>query len=145
MADIGHGRIEAGAHVFALRVYWEDTDAAGIVYYANYLKFIERGRTEMLRHAGVDQQAILEADGLAFAVRAVSVEYLRPAKLEDEIEVVTRVAELGGASLVLDQDVRRADAALAAAQVRIACIDRAGRPKRLPRALSDAIRHFAKA
>lgn len=145
MAEIGHGRIENGAHVFPLRVYWEDTDAAGIVYYANYLKFIERGRTEMLRHAGVDQQAILETDGLAFAVRAVSVEYLRPAKLEDDIEIVTRVADLAGASLVLDQTVRRDAENLATAAVRIACIDRAGKPRRLPRLLTDAIQDLARA
>lgn len=145
MPDLGHGRIERGAHVFPLRIYWEDTDAAGIVYYANYLKFIERGRTEMLRHAGVDQQKILEAEGLAFAVRAVNVEYLRPAKLEDEIEIVTSVAELGGASLVLDQGVRRGGEDLATAQVRIACIDRAGKPKRLPRQFVSAIRNFVRA
>jgi len=145
MAEIGHGRVESGAHVFPLRVYWEDTDAAGIVYYANYLKFIERGRTEMLRHAGVDQQKILDADGLAFAVRAVSVEYLRPAKLEDEIEIVTSVAELSGASLRLDQRVRRGAEDLATAEVRIACIDRAGKPKRLPRQFTSAIQDFVKA
>ncbi|MBM3555056.1 MAG: YbgC/FadM family acyl-CoA thioesterase, partial [Alphaproteobacteria bacterium] len=121
-----------------------DTDAAGIVYYANYLKFIERGRTEMLRLAGFDQQRLLAEKGLVFPVKSCAVEFVRPSRLEDRLEVVTRLAEIGGASLILDQTVRRGAEDIALANVRIACIDGAGKPRRLPSELKEAFARLEK-
>ena len=121
--------------VLTLRVYYEDTDAAGIVYYANYLRFLERGRTEFLRALGHDQPALMQ-DGIAFAVRSVNAEYLKPAKLDDTLAVETAVASLGKAQLVFSQRIRRNDELLLDAKIRIACIDPArGRPIPLPRAI----------
>ena len=119
------------AHTLTLRVYYEDTDFGGVVYYANYLKFIERGRTEALRELGVDQVA-LKAAGLVFVVRRVAADWLRPARFDDLLEVLTEVTEVGGASVRMVQEVRRDGAALFRAAVQIACMDEAGRPRRLP-------------
>ncbi|MBM3489795.1 MAG: tol-pal system-associated acyl-CoA thioesterase [Alphaproteobacteria bacterium] len=115
-----------------LRVYWEDTDAAGIVYYANYLRYFERGRSELVRARGIDQQRLLRQDGLMFAVRRVAVDYLAPARLDDELQVETCLTHLGAATLDLAQSVRRQARTLAQGQVRLACIDRAGRSRRIP-------------
>jgi len=138
------GRIENGEHVLALRVYWEDTDASGIVYYANYLRYVERARSDLLRHAGVSQQRLMDEAGLALAVRSCAVEYLRPARLDDELEVRSRITDMKGATLAARQSVHRAAGEeLARADVRIACIDRDGRPRRLPRAVVEALRPLA--
>jgi acyl-CoA thioester hydrolase len=118
-------------HRLTIRVYYEDTDFGGVVYYANYLKFIERGRTEALRALGVDQVA-LKAAGLVFVVRRVAADWLLPARFDDLLEVRTEVTEVGGASVRMAQEVRRGDAALFRATVQIACMDAAGRPRRLP-------------
>ena len=125
------GQIVNGEHRLPIRVYYEDTDFAGVVYYANYLKFIERGRTEALRALGVDQ-AKLKAAGLVFVVRRVTADWLRPARFDDLLEVRTAVTEVGGASVRMAQQVLREDAALFRATVQIACMDEAGRPRRLP-------------
>ena len=123
------------AHSLTLRVYYEDTDFGGVVYYANYLKFIERGRTELLRQLGVDQVA-LKAAGLVFVVRRVAADWLAPARFDDLLEVVTEVTEVGGASVRMAQEVRRGDVALFRATVQVACMDAGtdagGRPRRLP-------------
>lgn len=118
-------------HELTVRVYYEDTDFGGVVYYANYLKFIERGRTEALRALGVDQVA-LKAAGLVFVVRRVAADWLAPARFDDLLEVRTEVTEVGGASVRMAQEVRRGEAALFRAAVQIACMDGAGRPRRLP-------------
>ena len=118
-------------HSFALRVYYEDTDLAGIVYYANYLKFIERGRTEWVRALGVDQRA-LKAAGLVFAVRRIEADYLRPARFDDELVVQTAVQSVTGARIVVQQDVLRGDERLFAAQVVLVCLTDSGQPARLP-------------
>ena len=115
----------------AVRVYYEDTDLAGIVYYANYLKFIERGRSEWVRDLGVDQTA-LKAEGLIFAVRRVEADYFVPAKFDDDLVVETDVAEVGAAKAVVDQRVMRGDTLCFQAQVTIAMINDAGRPTRIP-------------
>jgi acyl-CoA thioester hydrolase len=120
------------SHRFSFRVYWEDTDAAGIVYYANYLRFAERARTEALLAAGVSQTEIRERFGLVLPVREATVRYLAPARLEDEIVVETRLEALGGARIILAQDVLRGGERLAEIRVVIACIDAAGRPRRVP-------------
>jgi acyl-CoA thioester hydrolase len=125
-------------HVFALRVYYEDTDAAGIVYYANYLKFAERARTEMLRAHGFDHTRLDAVAGLAFAVRSCNVDYLLPARLDDALEVHTRITRVGGATLEADQDIRRDGTTVTRMRVRLACLNRRGRPARLPPTLRTA-------
>ena len=127
------------AHLHRIRVYFEDTDAGGMVYYANYLKFAERARTEMLRSAGISHAEMVADDGLMLVVRRVTAEYRRSAKLDDELEIETRLAELGGATLTLDQTVRRGREVLVELVVTIACITRDGRPTRLPERIRQAI------
>jgi acyl-CoA thioester hydrolase len=135
------GRVDpaAGEHVFPVRVYYEDTDAAGIVYYANYLKFAERARTEMLRLLGREQQQMMETDGVAFAVKSARVEYFRPARLDDALEVRTGLIEVAGASLRVRQRIFRGEELLVDTQTRLAVMDRAGRPIRLPADIRAAL------
>jgi acyl-CoA thioester hydrolase len=124
-------------HAIRMRVYYEDTDAAGIVYYANYLRFLERGRTEFLRSLGHDQHALMK-EGIAFAVRSVSAEFLKPARLDDLLTVETAVASLGRAQVNFVQRILRDNELLLDAKVRVACIDPArGRPVPMPRALHE--------
>lgn len=120
------------AHTFPIRVYYEDTDMGGIVYYANYLKFIERARSDWVRDLGIDQRAMKDEDGIVFAVRRVECDYLAPARFDDQLEVRTSVHSVTGARLVMTQEVRRAGEALFAAQVTIVCINETGAPARLP-------------
>src|SRR5690349_4092052 len=138
------GEIRDGAHYFLTRVYWEDTDAAGIVYYANYLKFAERARTEMLRRLGVEQDALRRATGTVFAVKSCTVDYIAPARLDDALTVETELTQLGHASLELAQTVARAGRALARLQLRIACLGPDLKPARLPPSVRAALaRHLA--
>jgi acyl-CoA thioester hydrolase len=132
----------AAIHVWPIRVYYEDTDSEGIVYYANYLKFAERGRTEMLRAAGIVHPRLLEKYGVLFAVRNLSAEYLRPAKLDDALAIHTRLTEIRGASMCAEQIVRRSDEELVRITVRLACIARDGKPARLPRSLRATLGAF---
>ena len=121
-------------HRFALTVYFEDTDTAGIVYYANYLKFMERARSDMLRAVGIDQRTAKE-DGIGvYAVVEVNIRYLRPAKLGDDLMVVSAVKEVRAASVVIHQRVMRGSDILADARVTAAFLDHRDRPKRQPRA-----------
>ena len=122
-------------HCFDLRVYYEDTDLAGIVYYANYLRFIERARTEWVRACGVDQVALRADHGVVFAVRRVEADYLAPAHFDDVLDVRTVLQMLGGARIVLEQDIWRGDVRLFASIVTLVAIGRDGRPVRLPAAL----------
>lgn len=119
-------------HEFPIRVYYEDTDLAGIVYYANYLKFIERARSELIRERGVDQLALKAETGLVFAVRRVEADYLAPARFDDLLTVRTEIAELSGARLCLRQCVLRQDEVLFDAVVMLAVLAESGRPVRLP-------------
>ncbi len=109
--------------VLPVRVYYEDTDAAGMVYYANYLKFMERGRTEWLRALGFQQSRMVEEQGVAFVARSSAVEYLRSARLDDLLEIDTRVDSVGRAQVVFDQRVLRGGETLATGLMRIACVD----------------------
>lgn len=127
------------SHDLTLRVYYEDTDLAGIVYYANYLKYIERGRSEWLRALGIDQQAMHRDSGHVFAVRRVEADYLRPARFDDLLTVSTELAQASPARLRVDQQVQRDGQLLFAARVTIACLDRQGRAVRLPSVLRTAI------
>lgn len=121
-------------HHFPLRVYYEDTDLAGIVYYANYLKFIERGRSEWVRDLGIDQSAMKRDECVVFAVRKVDADYHSPAKYDDELVVVTDVEIVTGARLILRQTVQRDAKILFTARVTIVAINDAGAPARLPAA-----------
>jgi acyl-CoA thioester hydrolase len=122
----------AAVHAYPVRVYYEDTDAAGIVYYANYLKFAERARTEMLRDMGFDQIRIRDEDDAAFAVRACSVDYKSPARLDDALVVHTGVEKVGGASIGLLQTVTRDQQMLVVMHITLVCIRRDGRAGRVP-------------
>jgi acyl-CoA thioester hydrolase len=129
----------APAHEFQVRVYYEDTDAAGLVYYANYLKFAERARTEMLRQQGTDHATMLRSTGLGFVVRHCEIDYVKPARLDDLLRVTTRVAAVGGATLDLDQDVLRGHDILVCIRIGLALLGAAGRPARLPATLRAAL------
>ena len=120
------------AHSFPLRVYYEDTDLAGIVYYANYLKFIERARTEMVTEAGIDQAALKADSGVVFAVARIEADYLRPGKFQDDLCVLTEVAQVTAARIVLDQKVCRGGEVLFASVVTLVALSGDGRPVRLP-------------
>jgi acyl-CoA thioester hydrolase len=126
-------------HSMKLRVYYEDTDAAGIVYYANYLKFAERGRTEMMRALGFAHSRIDAETGTIFTVRRLAADYRGPARLDDALTVDTRVLEIGGATVLLDQQIRRDGAVLVALELLVACIGRDGRPRRVPPGLRAAL------
>jgi acyl-CoA thioester hydrolase len=126
------------------RVYWEDTDGGGIVYYANYLRFLERARTEWLRERGVVQSVLARDPGIVFAVVAVSIAYQRPARLDDVLYISCEPEQSGAATLEFRQDIRRDAAAgelLVEAQARIACLDAATlRPRRLPESILEVLK-----
>ena len=123
-----------------VRVYYEDTDAGGIVYYANYLKYAERARTEILRSIGMDQSDLLRDRHIAFAVRACNAEYLKPAILDDALVVRTRVADMTGARLAMHQDVCRGDDVLVELDVKLVCVNtETGAPTRLPLELRERL------
>jgi acyl-CoA thioester hydrolase len=126
------GHIAGGVHVLPLRIYYEDTDAAGIVYYANWLRFLERGRTELLRLIGQEHRALADERGVNWVVRRCAIDYLKPARLDETIEVVTSCGELRGASLDMIQLARRGEEILVRAELLVACMGATGRPVRLP-------------
>jgi acyl-CoA thioester hydrolase len=129
------GRLEGGTHILPVRVYYEDTDFSGVVYHASYLRFLERGRTDFLRLAGVDQSTLhAEGAGLIFAVRRMTIDFLKPARMDDVLIVETSTLEVRGASLVIAQAIRREGEAILTADVRVAALA-GGRPARIPDAL----------
>ncbi|SED44902.1 (3S)-malyl-CoA thioesterase [Rhizobiales bacterium GAS191] len=126
-------------HELTLRIYYEDTDFSGFVYHANYLRFMERGRTEWLRGLGIDQHAAFAmSPPLAFVVRRMTIDYLRPARMDDLVKVETGLVEMGGASLDLTQRVRRGEDTLVEANITVACVA-GGRPVRLPRLIHEVL------
>ncbi len=133
------GRIEGGIHRLPVRVYYEDTDAGGIVYHANHLKFAERARTEMLRCLALDHGTLRRRFGLAFAVRRCVVDYRAPARLDDSLVIETRLVRQGGASLDLDQRVTRAGGLLVRLELRLALVSAEMRAARLPAELRRAL------
>jgi acyl-CoA thioester hydrolase len=138
------GWFEGKCHVYPTRVYYEDTDAAGIVYYANYFKFTERARTEMMRCLGTEHRSLMREAGIAFAVRNCDADYLLPARLDDSLVVQTRIRELRGASMRLMQTVARRDdvgdeTILVESAVRLACMDGDLRPARLPGPVRESL------
>jgi acyl-CoA thioester hydrolase len=131
----------ATAFRLALRVYWEDTDAAGIVFYANYLKFFERARTEWLRSLGFEQERLRAEAGIAFVVAETAVRYRLPARLDDVLDVTVRVAHLGLASLGVEQQAWRAGELLAEGTIRVGCVELGTfRPRRVPDDILSKIR-----
>ncbi len=124
-----------------MRVYYEDTDAGGVVFYANYLKFYERARTEMLRAMGYEQDELIEKQGIIFAVRSVTVDYLKPARFNELLQVTAQITLVKPASLVFEQQIIRGDDLLSKATVRIACLDtRYMRPKIIPEELLEQLK-----
>ena len=135
MTEAPAGWMEGREHVLPVRIYYEDTDFSGVVYHASYLRFLERGRTDFLRLAGVDQSTLhAEGAGLIFAVRRMTIDFLKPARMDDVLVVETRTEEVRGASLVIAQAIRRGDEVILAADVRVAALG-SGRPARIPDAL----------
>jgi acyl-CoA thioester hydrolase len=135
------GRIVDGSHRLAVRVYYEDTDFSGVVYHASYLRFMERGRTDYLRHLGIDHRAMFEDSdrpGFAFAVRSMVIEFIKPARMDDVLEIVTQPEEVGGATATLLQRVMRGTEVIVEAHVRFAIVA-GGRPQRIPSSLRAAM------
>lgn len=131
---------------FSVRVYYEDTDAGGVVYYANYLKFFERARTEWLRSLGFEQAAVAQSEGRLFVVRSASLDYHRPARLDDALVILSRIVRVGKASLLFDQTCHRGDALLSSARIEIACVSATHwRPAALPDTLARRLRASAPA
>ena len=128
------GGFVGAEHRFAVRVYFEDTDLTGIVYHANYLRYMERARSDMLRAAGIDQRAAHEAGTGAYALADLAIRYRRPARLEDALQIVSRVVRAGAASCVIQQIVMRDGEVLAEADVTAAFLSPEGRPRRHPAA-----------
>lgn len=139
------GGFAGNAHHFALTVYFEDTDAAGIVYYANYLKFMERARSDMIRACGIDLAAELQASGSTYAVAEVSIRYRRPARLGDDLLVVSTVEEIRGVSVMIQQRVMRGPELLTDATVTAAFLSADQRPARQPKAWVERFRSIAMA
>jgi acyl-CoA thioester hydrolase len=136
------GRLVGGGHVLPVRVYFEDTDFSGVVYHANYLKFMERARSDMLRLMGSSHDALVDGvlgEPLAFAVHRIEVDFRAPARIDELIEVETRVGEVGGARLRLDQTVRRGDETLVEAKVTVVMINHRGRARRIPDAVRESL------
>jgi len=137
------GWFEGRTHVFPVRVYYEDTDFSGVVYHANYLRFMERGRSEFLRASGAGHRGMLAAaEPLVWAVRRMDIEFLRPARMEEALTVRTGVLELLGARMRLDQAVLREDAVLVKAEVEVCIITLDGRPRRVPDSTRKKLEFF---
>ena len=138
------GAIRDGLHRMQVRVYYEDTDFSGIVYHANYLRFMERGRTNYLRLLGADQRALFaeaesEAPGFAFVVRSMTLEYLKPSRMDDLLDIVTWPIDVKGASILMGQEVWRGDELLLEAKVKVAFVS-GGRARPIPKALRTAMK-----
>jgi acyl-CoA thioester hydrolase len=128
--------------IWPIRIYYEDTDAGGVVFYANYLKFYERARTEMLRSMGYQQDELIDLDNAIFVVRSVKVDYLKPAKFNEILDVSATVDSVGAASVTFDQDIRCDEMLISQAHIKIACLDaETMRPKVIPEKLLEHFKH----
>jgi acyl-CoA thioester hydrolase len=139
------GRIECETHILPVRVYFEDTDCGGVVYHANFLKFCERGRSDFIRLLGIEAKSLADparGEPAIFVVRRVEIDYLKPARMDDVLEVVTTCDEIGSASLVLQQDVRRDGTLVASAKVTVVLVSHTGKPQRLGALLRGALQRF---
>ncbi|HEY5081188.1 MAG TPA: YbgC/FadM family acyl-CoA thioesterase [Bauldia sp.] len=140
------GRLDGTRHILPVRIYFEDTDFSGVVYHGSYVRFMERGRTDFLRLAGIGHDALdrgehggAAAERLAFTVRRMKIEFLKPARIDDVVEIETTVRELGGARIELSQTVRRGVETLVTAEVTVALINDTGQPRRLPDRLREGL------
>ncbi len=136
------GVFDGSRHLYAVRVYYEDTDLSGITYHANYLRWFERARSDLLRMLDIDQRDAIEAGEGAYAVTEIHIKYLIPAKLDDDIVIETTCHELGAASVRMEQVARRGDELLVKAQVRAAFLTPDGRPRRQPAEWRTSFRNF---
>ena len=136
------GGFVGNEHHFALTVYFEDTDTAGVVYYANYLKFMERARSDMIRAVGIDQSEMLRGDGSAYFVTHVDIRYRRPARLAEDLRVISSVQQVRASSVDIQQRVMRGDELLSDASVTAAFLDRDGRPRRQPKEWVEIFRNI---
>lgn len=138
------GILDGARHLYAVRVYYEDTDLSGITYHANYLRWFERARSDLLRVLGIDQRAAIEAgdEGGAYAVSEINLKYLRPAKLDDDVVIATTCTELGAASCRMHQTASRGDELLCDAQLRVGFVHPSGRPVRQPAEWRAAFKNF---
>jgi acyl-CoA thioester hydrolase len=139
------GRIDGDTHVLPVRVYFEDTDCAGVVYHANFIKFCERGRSDFIRLLGIDQTGLANPEAgepAVFVVRHIAIDYLKPGRMDDVLEIVTSCAEIGSASLKLRQDVRRDGTLIAHALVAVVLVGRSGKPQRLGAIVRNALQRF---
>ena len=132
------GRFAGQRHQFAVRVYYEDTDLSGIVYHANYLRWFERARSDMLRLLGIDQRAAAEAGEGFYSVANLSIRYAAPARLDDAVIIESTATDIGAASVVIQQKAFKGDSLLAEAQIRVGFVSPQGRPRRQPAAWRDA-------
>ena len=140
------GRIEGDRHILPVRVYFEDTDFTGLVYHANFLKFCERGRSDFIRLLGIDHRSLENPDAgepAVFVVRRIEADYLRPARIDEVLEVVTRCTEIGGAKLILTQEVCRGETVLARLIVTVVLVSKSGKPQRLGQLVRGALEYFA--
>jgi len=140
------GRIEGAKHILPVRVYHEDSDFTGLVYHANYLKFCERGRSDFVRLAGLSQTGLFAGEGVqepsAFVVRHMDVDFLKPARMDDVLEIITSVDEIGGAAMTLLQEVTRDKCVLARLRVKIVLVGESGKPKRLGELVRASLERF---
>lgn len=139
------GIMNDNKHIFPVRVYYEDTDVGGVVYYANYLKYMERARSEMIAMLGLDQAAMLHynnGDDVSFVVRHMEVDFKSSAAFNDILNVVTHIIKLGGASIIMKQDIIKEDKCLIEATVKIAVLGEDSRPKRLPNKIADKFKEL---
>lgn len=139
------GRTEGETHVLPVRIYFEDTDFAGYVYHANFLKFCERGRSDFIRLLGIHHQSLANPEAgepAVFVVRHIEIDYLKPGRLDDVLEVVTRCASIDGASLVLSQEVRRGETVLVRAKVTVVLVSPSGKPQRIGNLIRGALERF---
>jgi acyl-CoA thioester hydrolase len=139
------GRIEGETHILPIRVYFEDTDCAGVVYHANFIKYCERGRSDFIRLLGLDHQGLAKperGEPAVFVVRRIEIDYLKPGRMDDLLEIVTSCAEIGSASLVLQQDVRRGNMVLVRAKVTVVLVSQAGKPQRIGALVRDRLQPF---
>jgi acyl-CoA thioester hydrolase len=139
------GRIEGETHVLPVRVYFEDTDCAGVVYHTNFLKYCERGRSDFIRLLGINQTGLAnpeQGEPAVFVVRRIEIDYLKPGRMDDVLEVVSRCTEMGTASLVLDQEVRRGETVLVRAKVMVVLVGASGKPQRLGPLMRSALQRF---
>ncbi len=139
------GAFIGSTHYFALRVYVEDTDFGGVVYHANYLRFLERARSDLLRSLGIDQRAAIESGEGVYAVAELHIKYCSPARLQDELIVASNIQEIRGASCVIAQKILRGNTILAEATVTAAFLSPAGRPRRQPPAWVEKFKHVMRA